>query len=45
MGYLSLGGDYWSLGEVGRASEYYGKAFQLREHASDREKLDIIADY
>jgi serine/threonine protein kinase/tetratricopeptide (TPR) repeat protein len=45
MGYLSLGGDYWSLGEVGRASEYYTKAFQLREHASDREKLDITADY
>jgi serine/threonine protein kinase/tetratricopeptide (TPR) repeat protein len=45
MGYLSLGGDYWSLGEVGRASEYYAKAFQLREHASDREKLDITADY
>jgi serine/threonine protein kinase len=45
MGYLSLGGDYWSLGEVGRASEYYTKAFQLREHASEREKLDITADY
>jgi eukaryotic-like serine/threonine-protein kinase len=45
MGYLSLGGDYWSLGEVGRASEYYAKAFQLREHASEREKLDITADY
>jgi len=45
MGYLSLGGDYWSLGEVGRASEYYTKAFQLREHASDREKLEITADY
>jgi serine/threonine protein kinase/Tfp pilus assembly protein PilF len=45
MGYLSLGGDYWSLGEVGRASEYYTKAFQLREHASERERLDITADY
>jgi eukaryotic-like serine/threonine-protein kinase len=45
MGYLSLGGDYWSLGQVGRASEYYTKAFQLREHASERERLDITADY
>ena len=33
------------LGELGRASEYYTKAFQLREHASEREKLVITADY
>jgi eukaryotic-like serine/threonine-protein kinase len=45
MGYRAVGADYWSLGEVGRASEYYSKAFQLREHASEREKLDIMADY
>ena len=45
MGYRAVGADYWSLGEVGRASEYYTKAFQLREHASEREKLDITADY
>ena len=45
MAYMALGGDYWSLGEVGRASEYYTKAFQLREHASERERLDITADY
>jgi eukaryotic-like serine/threonine-protein kinase len=45
VGYLSLGGDYWSLGQVGRASQYYTKAFQLREHASERERLDITADY
>jgi len=24
---------------------YYTKAFQLREHASERERLDITADY
>ena len=30
---------------LGRASEYYSKAFQLREHASEREKLAITADY
>ena len=30
---------------LGRASEYFTKAFQLREHASEREKLTITADY
>ena len=45
MGYNSVGADYSSLGEVGRASEYYAKAFQLREHASAREKLAITANY
>ena len=32
------------LNEVGRASEYFTKAFQLREHASERERLAIAAD-
>jgi serine/threonine protein kinase/tetratricopeptide (TPR) repeat protein len=45
MGYVSMGGDYFTLGEVGRASEYLTKAFQLREHASERERLKIAADY
>jgi serine/threonine protein kinase/tetratricopeptide (TPR) repeat protein len=45
MGYRALGGDYSNLGELGRASEYNAKAFQLREHASEREKLMITADY
>ena len=45
MGYNAVGSDYFSLGELGRASEYYTKAFQLREHASEREKLGITADY
>jgi tetratricopeptide (TPR) repeat protein len=31
--------------ELGRASEYYVKAFQLRAHASEREKLQIAATY
>jgi tetratricopeptide (TPR) repeat protein len=44
-GYDAVGADYASLGEVGRASEYLTKAFQLREHASELEKLDIAADY
>ncbi len=45
MGYRAVGNDYYSLGELGRASEYFTKAFQLREHASEREKLAITADY
>ena len=45
MGYNAVGTDYSNLGEVGRASEYYTKAFQLREHASEREKLAIAANY
>ncbi|MGB6495617.1 MAG: serine/threonine-protein kinase [Candidatus Acidiferrum sp.] len=44
-GYSALGSDYFTLGELGRASEYYTKAFQLREHASEREKLAITANY
>jgi eukaryotic-like serine/threonine-protein kinase len=44
-GYRAVGGDYFSLGEPGRASEYFAKAFQLREHASEREKLEITAVY
>jgi eukaryotic-like serine/threonine-protein kinase len=45
MGYLEVGDIYYSLGEQGRANQYYTKAFQLRDHASEREKLMIIADY
>ncbi len=45
LGYRAVGGDYESMGEMGRASEYYTKAFELRDHASDREKLDIAAHY
>jgi eukaryotic-like serine/threonine-protein kinase len=44
-GYMAVGLDYNNFGEVGRASDYYTKAFQLREHASEREKLAITAIY
>ncbi len=44
-GYRAVGIDYSTLGETGRASDYYTKAFQLREHASEREKLAITANY
>jgi tetratricopeptide (TPR) repeat protein len=45
MGYRAIGDDYFSLGELRRASEYLTKAFQLREHASEREKLGIATEY
>lgn len=45
MGYLALGGEYFSLAEPGRASEYYTKAFELRGRASEREKVAIAANY
>jgi eukaryotic-like serine/threonine-protein kinase len=45
MGYVAAGDDYANLAELGRASEYYTKAFQLREHASEREKLAITGNY
>jgi eukaryotic-like serine/threonine-protein kinase len=45
MGHWAVGWDYFGLGGLGSAAEYYTKAFQLREHASEREKLTITADY
>ena len=45
MGYSALGNDYWGLGQVGRASDYFAKAFEVREHASEREELLIAAGY
>jgi serine/threonine protein kinase/Tfp pilus assembly protein PilF len=45
MGYLAVGGQYFSLAEPARASEYMAKAFQLRDHASEREKLALAANY
>jgi serine/threonine protein kinase/tetratricopeptide (TPR) repeat protein len=44
-GYNAVGTDYAGLSELGRASEYFTKAFQLGEHASEREKLTIAANY
>jgi tetratricopeptide (TPR) repeat protein len=45
MGYYQLGASYYTLGELARAREYFTKAFELREHAGEREKLTISADY
>ena len=45
MGYRAVSVDYFNLGEGGRASEYHAKAFQLRDHASELEKLEITGSY
>lgn len=45
VAYLAVGSDYVSLGETTRASQYFSKAFELREHASRRENMAITADY
>jgi Tfp pilus assembly protein PilF/predicted Ser/Thr protein kinase len=45
MAYRAVGEDYWSEGELGRGSQYLTRAYQLRDHASEREKLQIVANY
>jgi eukaryotic-like serine/threonine-protein kinase len=45
LGYVAVGSEYSSLGETGRAIEYFSKAFELRNHASEREKLNIMGQY
>jgi serine/threonine protein kinase/tetratricopeptide (TPR) repeat protein len=45
MGYSAIGGGYFDMGQPQRAGEYETKAFQLREHASEWEKLVIAASY
>jgi tetratricopeptide (TPR) repeat protein len=44
-GYRAVGNAYGGMGELERASEYFTKAFELREHASEREKMDIAGTY
>jgi tetratricopeptide (TPR) repeat protein len=43
--YRAAGADYSGMGQTGRASEYYSKAFQLRDRASGLEKLMITTIY
>jgi serine/threonine protein kinase/tetratricopeptide (TPR) repeat protein len=45
LGYEAVGSDYLGLGEQGRANQYFSKAFELQEHASERERLKITAGY
>ena len=43
LAYASLGGNYIALGEPGQAAENIQKAYELREHVSEREKFYITA--
>ena len=45
MAYYDVGDGYYSLNQLGRASQYYTKAFELRQHANDRSKLMITGNY
>jgi DNA-binding winged helix-turn-helix (wHTH) protein/tetratricopeptide (TPR) repeat protein len=45
MAYEAVGVHYFNLGEPARAAEYLRKAFELRDHASERERLKIEASY
>jgi tetratricopeptide (TPR) repeat protein len=45
MAYEAAGVHYFNLAEPARAAEYLTKAFELREHASQRERLKITASY
>jgi tetratricopeptide (TPR) repeat protein len=43
--YLRLGIVYSNLGQPARANAHVTKAFELRDHASEREKLHIASSY
>ncbi|HEY1965401.1 MAG TPA: protein kinase, partial [Acidobacteriaceae bacterium] len=45
MAYAMLGHTYGELGESDLAAEYLGKAYALRDHASDAEKFLITVSY
>ena len=45
MAYVQVGNVYSSAAEVERPSEYYKKAFDLRDHASERERHEITGGY
>ncbi|MGA8151496.1 MAG: winged helix-turn-helix domain-containing protein [Terriglobales bacterium] len=44
-GYLGMANQYTDLGKPGRANEYLTKAFQLRGHTSELERLRIAGVY
>ncbi len=44
LAYWAVGGNYTDMGELGRARDYFGKAFEFRDRANSREKL-LIAGY
>jgi tetratricopeptide (TPR) repeat protein len=45
IGYWQVGSIYSGMGEVGRANEYFAKAFELRDRAGERERFTISSTY
>ena len=45
MAYAFLGREYAQIGEADLAAESNRKAYELRDHTSDREKFFITATY
>ena len=45
MAYRELAADYYGAAQLERSAIYTTKAFELRNHTSEREKLAITADY
>ncbi|MGA2020914.1 MAG: serine/threonine-protein kinase [Candidatus Sulfotelmatobacter sp.] len=45
LAYWAVGGNYGDILEYGHARDYFAKAFQFRERASEREKLLISGYY
>jgi len=45
MAYLGAGDDYYNLAQPEKAADYITRAFQLREHASEPEALEIASEY
>src|ERR1700677_3713908 len=44
LAYWAVGGNYSDMAEYGRARDYFAKAFEFRDRASEREKV-LIAGY
>ena len=45
LAYASLGLDYGNMGEAGKSAENIQKAYDLRDHVSEREKYRIAGLY
>jgi eukaryotic-like serine/threonine-protein kinase len=45
IAYLAIGKMYGNLGQRERANKLFTRAYSLRDHASEREKLDIESMY
>jgi len=45
MAYLSMAETYANMNQSARANEYFTKAFELRDHADPRERLEIESLY